>query len=139
MDTHDPASMVFTVGGNVITGFMDGTYLTVERDEDTYTLHVGSDGEVARVRNRNKSGRFTFILQQTSPSNAILSALATLDEQTGVPAGASYLRDLLGTTVLGGDESYVLKPASSPFAKEMQGREWTVIVPRLDGVVGGSL
>jgi len=139
MDTHDPASMVFTVGGNVITGFMDGTYLTVERLEDTYTLHVGADGEVARVRNRNKSGSFTFTLQQTSTSNQILSALTTLDEQTGVPAGASYLRDLLGTTILGGDESYVLKLASSGFGKEMQGREWTVVVPRLDGVVGGSI
>jgi hypothetical protein len=141
MDTHDPASVVFTLGGNLITGFMPGTYLTVERDEDTWTLNVGADGEVARVRNRNKAGRITLTLMQTSQSNAILSALAAQDEAApgGAPAGAAVVKDLLGTTLLGGDQAYVLKPAASSFGKELEGREWIVVVPKLEGVVGGSL
>lgn len=139
METIDPAAIVLTIGGNLISGFMPGTFLEVERDEDTWTPYTGADGEVARVRNRNKTGRFTFRLMPTSASNNILSALASLDEQTNTPAGASYVRDLLGTTVLGGDESYILKPAASPFGTDLQGREWVVIVPRLDGVVGGAV
>lgn len=141
MDNHDPAAIVLTIGGNLISGFMPGTFLEVERDEDTWTPYTGADGEVARVRNNNRTGRFTFRLMPGSASNQILSAMATLDEQTrgGAPAGASYVRDLLGTTILGGDESYILKPAAAPFGTDLQGREWVVIVPRLDGVVGASL
>lgn len=139
METHDPAQVVFTLGGQPITGFMPGTYLTVEREEDTFTLTVGADGEVARVRNRNKSGTITFTLMQTSPSNQILSALASQDESAGVPAGAALVKDLLGTTVLGGDQAFIRKPAASSFGKELEGREWVVVVPKLEGVVGGAL
>lgn len=140
METFDPKAIALNVLGNVITGFMDGTFIEVERDEDTWALHVGADGEAARARNRNAAGKITFTLMQTSPSNDALSALATLDEQTGTAVGPAYVRDLLGTTLLGGDSAYVLKPAKVSYgAAAIEGRQWTVIVPKLDGVVGGAL
>lgn len=138
MDTYDPGQVTLVVGGQLITGYMDGTFITVERDEDTWTLHTGADGEVARARNRNKAGKIVVRVQQTSPANDLLSAMHNTDEATGVPPGPAYLRDLLGNTIVGGDDAFLLKPAPIEFGKEIAGREWTIVVPKLEGVVGGA-
>jgi hypothetical protein len=139
MDSYDPAAIVFSIGGKLITGFMDGTPITVEWDEDTWTEKVGIDGEFARARNRTQKGRITFSLLQTSASNDVLSAMVDADEAAGVPAGMAQLQDLLGTTLVGGDESYLLKRANVQLGKEIQGREWVLVVPRLIGNVGGTV
>ena len=138
MDTYDPGLVILTVGGNVITGFMDGTFITAERDEDTWKLHVGADGEAARARNRNKAGKIVVTVQQTSPANDLLSAMHNTDEASGAGTGPAYLRDLLGNTLVGGDEAFVLKPAPIEFGGEIAGRQWTIVVPKLEGTVGGA-
>lgn len=138
METYDPAQVSLVVGGNIISGFMDGTFIQVTRDEDTWTLLTGSDGEVARARNHNRAGKIVVTLMQTSPANDILSALHQRDYLTGIPAGATRIADGLGNTVLGGDEAYVLKPADVGFGKELEAREWTIVVPKLDGLIGGA-
>lgn len=137
-DTFDPAQLTATINGHLLGGFMDGTFMTIERKEDSWTPHVGADGEYARVRNRNKSGTIKFTLMQTSSSNDFLSSLLAIDEATGAGTGAAQVRDLLGRTVAAGADCYVLKPASVQYGKDMQGREWTIEVPQLDLFIGGN-
>ncbi len=55
--TYDPKAMLLTFLGSLIDGYMDGTFLTVERDESAFTLKVGADGEKARARNNNTAGK----------------------------------------------------------------------------------
>lgn len=139
MDTYDPMKVTLVIGGNIISGFHDGSFIQVSRDEDTWLRTVGADGRVARARNANKMGMVTFTLQQGSPSNSVCSSLHNADELTGVPPGAFQLIDQNGTTVLAGDETFFLKPADVEFAKEVSGRQWSLAVPKLEGVVGGVL
>lgn len=137
-DTVDPAQLNFVFNGHLLGGFMDGTFMTIARREDTWMPHVGADGEYARARNRNKSGTIKFVLMQTSSSNDFLSAQATLDELTGAGTGAFSGTDILGRTVVNGADCYVLKPAEVTYGKEVAGREWTLEVPQLDMIIGGN-
>jgi len=139
MDTFDPSQVNLVIGGQLITGYMDGSFIEVTREEDTWLPITGADGRVARARNANRMGRVVVTLLATSPSNDVLSALHNVDFLTGVPPGALSITDNLGRTVLGGDEAFILKPADVEFAKEVTGRQWTIMVPKLDGVIGGSI
>lgn len=139
METYDPAAITIIIAGQIIEGYMDGTFVEVTRDEDTFTPVTGSGGESARTRNRNKTGKIVITLMQGSPSNAVLSAMHNTDEVLGVPPGPAMVKDNLGTTVLGGDACYLLKPADVQFGKDYSGRQWTIVVPKLEGTVGAAL
>ena len=140
LKTYDPAAVSLVFDNQLITGIMDGTFVEVSRDEDSFLLHVGGDGETARARNNNRAGVIKFTLMQTSPSNDVLSALATLDENTGTGARPVMVKDNLGTTLVQGAQGYIQKPADVTFGKEpSEPREWTIRVPDLRMVVGGAI
>ncbi|MFZ5440462.1 MAG: phage structural protein [Myxococcota bacterium] len=138
IDTMDPAQLFCTFNGFLLGGFADGTFISVERNEDTWIPYVGADGEYARARNRNRSGRIKFTLMQTSSSNDYLSAQAAADELTGSNTGVVQIKDGLGRTLINGADAYVLKPAVVEFGKELTTREWTIEVPQLDVTIGGN-
>lgn len=138
MQTYDPAQVVFTFAGNLITGFAEGSFVEVSRDEDAFTKHVGSDGEVARTRNRNRAGSVKVTLMQTSESNDLLSAQAALDEAAGTGVGSLQVKDLGGTTLHDSPNAWIRKVANTTFAKEAGTREWVIDCDNLSMTVGGT-
>ena len=139
MDTFDPQKVTLVIAGNIISGFGEGSMLTLARDEETWITVVGTDGRVARSRNANKKGVLNFNLLATAPSNDVCSALHNADEATGIPPGAFQLIDQLGRTVCSGDETFFAKPADVEFDKQVTNRQWSLVIPKLEMVVGGSL
>ncbi len=137
--TYDPAKIFLNFLGLHIEGYMDGTFLTVERDEDAFTLKVGADGEKARARNNNRAGKIIVTLMQGSPSNAELSALALLDEQVGTSIGPASVSDGLGTTVASCADAYIGRQAKIERGKETLGTEWTIICPELITLPGAAV
>ena len=77
--TYDPTKLSVIIGGVIVSGFIDGDYITAKRDEDLYTKRVGADGHVVRSRNGNKSGTIEVKLLQSSPSVNEIAALVALD------------------------------------------------------------
>lgn len=137
-DTYDPSQIFVNFRGFLIGGYMDGTFVSVERKEDTWLPFVGVNGETARARNRNKSGTVKVTLMQTSSSNDVLSAALAQDEATGLATGVLQIKDNLGRMLAGCNDAYLLKPAMVEFGKEIAGREWTFECPSLDVFVGGN-
>lgn len=138
--TYDPSQTILSLMGFHIDGFFDGSFLSVERDEDSFTLKVGADGEAARAKNANKAGKIVFQLMQSSPSNDILSGFVVEDEQSGTAIGPADVRETTqGTSVASCPDAYVLKPAKLERGKEIVGYEWTIICPHLNLFVGGAL
>ena len=64
---YDPQDVMVVFAGTTLTGFGEGTYITVSKDEAKWETHVGAQGEVTRSRNRHPIGRVTVTLQRTSP------------------------------------------------------------------------
>ncbi len=138
MKTFDFKKVAASFNGNLISGFMDGTGIAVSRDEDSWTKHNGSDGEVSRSANANKGGSVVFTLKQTSASNDILSAALAQDELTGLGTGVFQLADASGRTNANGAEAWVKKYADVTYAGGIEAREWTLDIGKLDIYVGGT-
>ena len=135
--TYDPKLVLCSLGAIGITGFADGTFVEVSRDEDAFTKLVGAGGDVVRARNRNKSGSATFTLLASAPENDLLSALALEDELAGTGTRAFLVKEANGTTILAGQGAWVKKVATAGFGKEAGTREWIVDIAELDMTVGG--
>jgi len=139
---YSPDQLTVTFGGLKIGGFAEGTFIQVARNEDSYETVVGSQGDVTRVKKLNRSGTIIVTLQQSSPSNDLLSAELAADEAEGAVnagLGEAMVKDANGTTVINSDNSWVQKYADVTFSNGLEGREWTIACADLQMVVGGSL
>lgn len=138
MRTFDPGKIQVIIGGFEISGFADGTFVEAGRDEDAFTKVVGAKGEVSRSKSNNKSGFIKIILQQTSPSNDTLSAIAIADEQTNAGVVPVIVKDALGTSLIFSAEGWVKKMPDYGAGKEIGNREWMIDAAVLEYFVGGN-
>lgn len=137
MKTYDPAKVLFSFAGSLITGYADDTFIEAERAEDGFTLLVGASGEGARSKNNNKSGTVTVTLMASSQSNDILSALAAADELAGTGVGALYLKELDGTTLVSAPAAWIKKMPSVSRGKEVGTVQWVFDCESMEMSVGG--
>jgi hypothetical protein len=135
--TYDPKLVILSLGEVFFSGYADGSMIQASRDGDSFTKHVGADGEVSRTRNRNRSGSVTVTLKQTSLTNDALSALLAADELFGTGVRPLWLRDMSGTTLLKADRAWLRKPADAEFGKDQSDRSWVIECATLAGNVGG--
>jgi hypothetical protein len=136
--TYDPAQINLIVGQNVVSGFADGTFVKVERNVDQAALQVGADGESTLALSQNRSGRFTFTLQQSSPLNDVFSALSDALENRSGGFQPVMVKDNNGTTLAHAEKAWCVKRASTGFGKDPETREWIFETGNLDLTVGGS-
>lgn len=137
--TYDPKAIVFTFLGVPLSGFADGSFVKVERNDDSFKLIVGADGESTRTRTRNRSGRVTLTLRAESPSNDFLGAAHRADELGALGGrGPASVKDLSGTSLHAALDAWIVKPPSSEYAKESGSREWIFETGELDTRPGGN-
>ena len=139
MKTFDPKGVSIVMGAGIITGFADGTFVTVEKVEDAFTETAGPDGEVVRVASNNPLSIVTLVLMQSSDSNSFLSAIHQLDIRTGKGVVPFALKEIEGDTVAFSGASYVRKMANIEYGKEVSNREWTIVLAESEMFVGGNV
>lgn len=137
--TFDPGQVIVSVGGVPMSGYADGTFLSVDRDEQMFTKVVGADGTTTRVKSNNRSGTMTLTLKQSSPSNDVLSAFAALDESVNAGVVPILVKDLSGTTIFFSATGWIQKYPTAEFAKEISNREWIFDLADIDVFVGGNI
>lgn len=141
---YDPDNVLITVAGIPISGYADGEFCRIEYDTDAFQDVVGTDGEVTRSKSNDGRATITIRLMQSSPVNALLSALHTSDRNAsgGVGVGAFYMQDLsnlVGGTLLTAEKCWIAKPPDSGWDRTPTEREWKIRVAKLDGLDGGSV
>lgn len=136
---YDPSQVSFSFMGNNITGFMDGTFIEVERDEDGFTKHVGSLGDVTRTRNLNHAGKITLTLMAQSPSNDILNTIYAQDEQFGTNYGALQIIDHNGNMKVHVTYAWIMKAPKIERAKESGTTVWVFDCADVEIVAGGGV
>jgi hypothetical protein len=130
MRTFDPKDVNVVVGGVVLTGYAEGTFVTAEQTEDNFTPYVGALGEVTLAENANKTGQITVTLESTSPSVTYLNGLANRKGQNAIiPASIIDLNN--GKKTVGGAECRVMKPANYQAGKEVTEREFNIFVSEI--------
>ena len=129
------------VNGVELSGFADGDdAFMAERRVDSASDKVGADGKMMVSISADKSGEFTFKLQQTSPSNKMLMALLGLQEfsaKTFVPINV-IARDTYRNDVASGTVGYIKRPAPQQRGMEGTNQEWTIVTERMDLIFGDT-
>ena len=138
MKTYDPSAISVIIGGAVISGFADGTFVNVARNEDAFAYVPSSTGVGSRTKNANKSGRITLTLQKTSPSNEILDNYADLDERSSSGIFSSLVRDNSGKDLHKGESCWIVKKPEAGEGKELPSREWIIEIAELEMNVKGA-
>jgi hypothetical protein len=136
--TYNADDVNISFRGNTITGFGPDTFVKIERNSDSFALVIGSAGEGARSKTNDRSGKVTFTLLQTSPSNDILSASLAEDEQVGTGQGALLVKDLSGSSEYEAQNAWVTKYAGAEYGRAVGTREWTLETDRIEMTVGGN-
>lgn len=136
--TYNPDEVILTFGPVPLGGYGPGTFITVERDERSFTKMVGADGEVSRTRNKNQSGKVRFRVRQSSATNDILSGYLGADEAGGVGVFPLEVKDLSGTTLLTAANAWIDGVPTAEFGKEEAEREWVIECDKLVGLLGGN-
>jgi hypothetical protein len=136
--TYDPKQVTLIVGGKIVTGFTDGTFILAERNENMFNLKVGVDGIGTRAKSNNQSGKLTITLHQSSNSNDDLSALASADELSNTGAVPVLMKDSSGRTIVTALTAWIQKYANAEFAKEVANRVWVMETDQLIIFDGGN-
>lgn len=135
---YDPKQVSLIVGSAPAHGYADGDFITVARNEDSFSLLVGSDGESTRSKSSNRSGKVTLRLMASSSFNDTLSELSAADEISGSAVFPLMVKDNFGTSIYTAATAWIAKPAEAAFGKEGGTREWVIETDELLAFAGGN-
>jgi hypothetical protein len=136
--TYDPKQIIFSVGGNIMQGFAEGTFIVIADDEDRFTKVVGADGTVSRAKSNNTSTTVTATFKRTSPSNDVLSSIARDDEIANLGVVPILIKDLNGPSLMQADAAWIQARPDEEHSKEVDDREWVIATGPARRVIGGS-
>lgn len=125
--TYNPDRIVLLVGGAQMQGYAEDQFVEIAPMSDRVVSKSGADGEVARAISTDRRHTVTITLQQTSPSNDILSGFAKADDLTcGGAAFPILVQDLCGRTMFAATSAWVSKAPSITFGREVSDRVWEI-------------
>lgn len=137
--TYVPDEVVAIMGNHIIGGWQNGTRISAEQPDDTWTTHNGTD---LISRSLTYTGLFivTLTLQQTSESNDRLSFFHNQDVITRIGFKEFSITDFAGTSKLMSPNAFIMKLPTQDNAVEVGTREWAIICPDVTGaIVGGNV
>lgn len=145
MKAADFASIAIVVAAppaippTLITGWSDADdALMIERREPSVTDKVGVRGDMAVFLGRNRSGKITIKLFQTSPTNRVFQQILNLTEGgpgTFCPVQLTVM-DTYRQDKFVGLFGYIAKPAAVARGKEVKEQTWEIVVERLQMLFG---
>lgn len=119
------SNCVFLYGGLIAGGFGEGDAYTIKQAGDSWAKTVGVDGSVSWAYTGENSFDVEINLLQTSPMNAILSALHLVQTATGVflPVG---FKDGKGADTFKALAGLIVKMPDVARGNKIQTQTWMV-------------
>jgi hypothetical protein len=137
--TYNPFQVQIVIGDIIVTGYADGTFVTVSQDETRFVKSTGADGEVSRTKTNNRSATVTLTLKQTSSTNDLLSELARLDDESNAGVRAFTLKESgSGGTIIFAQTAWIENLPDIVYSKDEENREWTIALADASTFVGGN-
>jgi len=136
--TYNPKKVAVIVGSFELSGFADGSFVSVEKNEDAWSQKVGTDGEGTRTKSNNRSATITIRLMQSSDSNTILDSFRKLDEFGDAGIFPLTIKDGSGNTIQAAETAWIKKEPSVEYDREATEREWMIETDNLQSSHGGN-
>lgn len=125
---------VLLAGLYSITGFAEGSSVSVSKVTSPSSSSFGISGQVERVQTPDRRYRIDLSLMSTSPSNDLLNAMFSIDQASGRLLLPIYIQDGSGTSQFTALESWITEVPSMSFTDGVETRTWTIECA--DGVYG---
>lgn len=129
-----------TIGSIMVDGFMEGSSIAVEHEEDTFSHVTGDDGFVCRSKTLNRNAKVTLTLMQSSAANDKLAVLHALDRDAPNGAGIVPMAiiDRSGRTVVTASQCWISRGPDINFDRVCVGRTWIITAVDLSHFAGGN-
>jgi len=122
---YDPTKVKVVVDDYVMTGFAEGSMVTVSRMTEKRSSHVGAQGEVTFVKSADDRAEVTITLKHTSPTNAKLMSLYKSDEEFNFSVIDQNFKGDVGGT---GSRCVIKNTPDFERGNELSENEWVLIV-----------
>jgi len=136
---YDPKRIVVSFKGRPLSGFADGTFVSISMAAEAFTKVSGADASVSRARTNDDTAEVSVTFLQTSDSNDFLSNVHNEDKRFGTGKGPLLIKDLFGTTLFFAPQAWVVQFPDMEYGKEITEREWTFNTGQVEHFVGGAL
>lgn len=139
--TYNPAAITIAFGLIPITGgFAPNTFVAVKKSEGMYKRKRGVDGTVARAKTNAFDGTVEITILATAVANGLLSAQATLDEQSTNGAGVAPLiiENRNGTQAFFASEAWIEERPDIEYSDEVGENTWVIGYANAVRVDGGQ-
>jgi len=140
MYTIDLDQQQIIFAGIRMQGFADGDAATLTFTGPAWLYKKGADGRGTRSKNLDRSAILTVRLTKGSEVNNLLSAIHNKDyaSTNGAGVASAMIKDGQGTTLLEGEEAFILSPPDETIAAQPGPREWKIQIDKLSGLWGGN-
>lgn len=122
--TYNPKEVMISVGGCIVSGYAEDSFVTIEPNAQGTQKIVGCDGEIARALDPDNTYKVRIALLQTSDANSYLQSMRDLDYATGEGMFPIIVKDLRGGTLFQAEQAWVTRSSGRVFGRTNQNREW---------------
>lgn len=129
---------VLFAGVSKLTGFVDGTFVNISKDEASFLTRVTSDGRPTRVHSSNPIYTVNLTLHSGSESNQILTYALKVDEETKMGKFPLIIKDKMGGTLFFSATSWIETLPSTNFSVGIEDREWIIKCSQVTFNIGGN-
>lgn len=136
--TFDPKMVVITFGSIPISGYAEGTFVSVNRSGDAFAKKKGAGGDVERINKNQGDFEVTVTLQQTAGANKELSAVLAADQVTNAGVFPLTIKDLLGETLFFAPQAWIRKDPEWEDGDDLNSRAWTFDTGIGSNLIGGN-
>ena len=134
----DPSELKLNIIGVNVEGFAKGTFVTVSRNDPTFSQKRSLKGKTQVRKNSNSFYTFKFTLDSGVSSNAWIYALYQMQESYGIAFPMPVLfRDKMGTSTFFCKSAYLQEPEAT-FGTDSTTREWTLICNDVSHIIGSN-
>lgn len=123
LKTYNPKQVLISAGNHSVSGYSDGSFVSIEANGDGITKKVGCDGEVVRSIDPDATAKIKITVLMQSPTIAWAQQQYDKDRETGEGTFPLLIKDLKGGLIFSASDAWVVKPPSREFGKDMPDRE----------------
>lgn len=144
LGTFSPEDVIITITHpqftHIISGYADGTFVSIERAMEASTLYQGADNSGGRVLHSNKSGTITLTLHQFSASNDVLSQLHLNDmaARDNTWLFNITVQDGTGRSKFYARQCFINNLPVAGFGNDVETRDWILQAVELNQYIGGN-
>ena len=112
--------------GIKLSGFADGTFISISKDKVPFSMSESADGVSARLYNRSQTYTVTLTFHCGSPSNEVLTKLWLLDESTQRGRFPLFIKDLSGSDLFFSTSAWIEGIPTVVKSTTMDTRTWVL-------------